>query len=147
MGGRFVVGRCGVKIIHLKLLPVHFNDVSLGVSGRGLAMKHLNRTFNDFVSLIAVGVEQAIDVAEHVGKKVQVKPEQTPNQNERRTDIIFRAVSASPVPDKQPQTSEQSRGADQQPENFIAKDAVTISRDLKDGLDRSFLLSNFLGTP
>jgi len=96
-------------------------------------MKHVNWTFNDFVSLVAIGVEQAVDVAEHIWKKVQVKPEHTPNQNERRPDVIFRAVSASPVPDKQPQTAEQSRDANQQSEKFVAEDAVTISRDLEHG--------------
>jgi hypothetical protein len=106
-------------------------------------MKHVNWTFNDFVSFVAVGVEQAVDVAEHIGKKVQVKPEHTPNQNERRTDVIFRAVSAFPVPDKQSQTPEQRRDADQQPENFVGKNAVTVSRDFKNRLDGSLLLSNF----
>ena len=133
MGERLVVGRRGVKIIHFKLLPVNFDDIALAVTGLGLLMKHFNRSFHDFVLFIVVGVHQFVDMAKYVGKKMQVKPSHAPNQNERRTDVIFHAVSASPVPDKQPQTSEESRDADQQSENFVAKDAITVSRNLKNG--------------
>src|SRR5262245_39180420 len=74
-------------------------------------------------------------MTEDVGKKVQVKPEQTPNQNEQRADIILHALSASHFPNKQRQTSEQSCDTDQQSETFVAKDAVTISRDFKNSAE------------
>jgi len=97
MGERLVVGRCGVKIIHLKLLPSHFNDVSFSMTARRLEVKYANWTLNDLVSFIAIGIEQNGDMAEHVWKQVQVKPKQTPNQNEHRSNVIFDAAFASPI--------------------------------------------------
>ena len=130
---RVVVGGRSVEIVHLKFFSVYADDVAFGVTGLRLLMQHFNWSLHDFILFIVVGVHQFVDMAKYVGKKMQVKPSHAPNQNERRTDVIFHAVSASPVPDKQPQTSEESRDANQQPENFIAKNAVTISRDLKNG--------------
>jgi len=74
---------------------------------------------------------------------VQINPKQTPNQNEDWPDVISPTAFASPVADQDTQRADQSHHADEQPENCADKDAVTISRDLKNSLDGSFLLSNF----
>src|SRR5438552_362152 len=99
MGDRFIVGRRGVKIIDLKLLSVHRDDVAFAVTSRWLLMQHLNRSFDNLILLLLIRVHQSIDVTEHVGKIVQINPEQTPNQNEDWPDVISPSVFASPVAD------------------------------------------------
>ena len=133
MGERLVVGRRGVKIIHFKLLPVNFDDIALAVTGLGLLMKHFNRSFDNLILLLLIGVHQFVDVTEHIGKKMHVEPDQTPKQNEDWPNVVSPAFFASPVTSQNTQTSEKSRDSDQQTEDFIAKNAVTISGDFKNG--------------
>ncbi len=131
------------KIVHLELLSVHIDDVAFAVSGLRLLMKNLNRSFDNLILLLLIRVHQSVDVAELMRKVVQINPKQTPNQNEDWPDVISPTAFASPVADQDTQRADQSRHADKQPENRVGENAVTISRDLEDSLDRSFLLSNF----
>ena len=126
------VRRRRVKIIHLKLLSVHRDDVAFAVTSRWLLMKHLNRSFDNLILLLPVGVHQSIDVTEHVRKIVQINPEQTPNQNEDLPDVISPTAFASPVADQDTQRADQSRHADQQPENRAGENAVAVSGYFKD---------------
>src|SRR5205814_6059848 len=93
-----VCGR-GVKIVHLELYSVHSDDIALTVAARGLLMQHFNRSLDDLILLLLIGVYQTVDVAVDVREIVQINPKQTPNQNEDWSDIIFPTAFASPVAD------------------------------------------------
>src|SRR5947208_10710291 len=93
------VRRRRVKIVHLELFSIHRNDIALGVSGRRLLMQCLNRSLDDLILLLLIGVYQTVNVAEHVREIVQINPKQTPNQNEDWPDVISPTAFASPGAD------------------------------------------------
>src|SRR2546421_10288528 len=96
---RISVGRRVQKIIHLKLLPVHFNDVAFAVSGLRLLMEHLNWPFDNLILLLLIRVHQSIDMTKLMRKIVQIDPKQTPNQNEDWPDVIPSTAFASAIAD------------------------------------------------
>ena len=132
MRDRISVGRRSVKIIHFKLLFSNRDHVAFAVTGISLLMQHLNWSFDNLILLFLIRVHQSIDVTEHVRKIVQINPEQTPNQNEDWPDVISLAAFASPVADQDTQRADQSRDADQQPENCPGENAVAVSGYFKD---------------
>ena len=62
-------------------------------------MKDLNLSFHNLVLFLAIRIHQAVDVTEHMREIVQVKPKQTPNQNEDWPDVISPTAFALPVAD------------------------------------------------
>src|SRR2546423_10536540 len=131
MRDRVVVGGRRIEIVHLKFFSVYADDVSFRVTGLRLLVKNFNRALDDLILLLLIGVYQAVDVAVDVREIVQINPEQTPNQNEDWPNVISPTAFALPVADQDTQRPNQSRHADEQPENRAGKDTVTISRDLK----------------
>src|SRR5215510_3157377 len=89
---RVSIGGRGVKVIHLKLFPVHSDDVSFGVSGHRLLLQHLNRSFDDLILSLVIRPDQVINVPKDMWKIVQVEPKQAPNDGEYSRDPAFKSV-------------------------------------------------------
>jgi hypothetical protein len=54
MRDRLSVRRADVEVVHLKLVSIYCNDVSLAVTGRGLFVQHLHFSFYDLILSVAV---------------------------------------------------------------------------------------------
>src|SRR5205809_2255861 len=126
MSKRVSVCRREIKVVHLKLFSVHSDNVSLGVACRRLFMQHLDLSFDDLILSMPICSDQTINVSEHVRKIVQVEPKQTPSRDEHRAHPAFHAF-AFPVTNQSSNTSNQGGYADEQSENFICENPITVS--------------------
>jgi hypothetical protein len=112
------------------LFSVHSDDVSLGVSGRRLFMQYLDLPFDDLILSVPICSDQAVNVPKHIWEIVQVKPKQTPNDDEHRAEPAFCSV-ISPLKNQRGHASNQGGEADEQPKNFACENPIAPSGNLK----------------
>ena len=127
---RLSVCRREIEVVHLKLFPIHRDDISFAVPGRGLLTKDVNRSFDNVILPVPIRSDQTINVSENMRKIVQVEPKQTPNDSEASSDQAFRAV-VSPSLDQNPHASDENRYTDEKSGSCLHQNAVTVFTDLE----------------